>query len=42
MTEQMQIGPWGWLGWVLATLIGLLYYRLWTGASASEMRRSRL
>lgn len=33
------IGPWGWLGWVLFAGALLLYYRLWTSASADELRR---
>jgi predicted nuclease with TOPRIM domain len=33
------IGPWGWAGWALLSCALLLYYRLWTSASAIELRR---
>lgn len=35
------IGPWGWLGWVLFAGCLMLYYRLWTSASADELRRMK-
>lgn len=32
------IGPWGWLGWVLFSGALMLYYRLWTSSSSTELR----
>ncbi len=31
------VSPWTWAGWVVAALLAMLYYRLWTSASVKEL-----
>jgi predicted RNase H-like nuclease (RuvC/YqgF family) len=39
-TEHLQmIGPWGYMGWLLAVCLGLLFYRQWTSDPQTALRK---
>lgn len=35
------IGPWGWVGWLLFSLVGMLYTLLWRSSRAGELRQMK-
>lgn len=42
-TDHVQmIGPWGYLGWLLAVCLGLLFYRQWTSDPHTALRKMRV
>lgn len=37
----VMIGPWGWVGWLVACAVGYLYYMLWVSSSNRERIKLR-
>lgn len=39
LSSSTLIGPWGWLGWALFSVMCLLYIRLWYSSGAKKLRQ---